>query len=217
MRIADMARYLTVGVLATLFACTKSSSSDTEVAVTPGSGERPGVAPAAPEPAREPSLLEQLLAKDSLAEAIEQARPLMTDTFDETSPGAAMLALWAAKKLRWVDVEVKKNETTFARIRKDAETNRGKRMCFRGRIVQIAKDASSGDPVFLGLMLIGYSEIARFLAVADTGDLVERSRARFCGVVIGTYDYSNSAGGTGHAITFVGMFDLPENRTRFAE
>lgn len=49
-----MARYLTVGVLATLFACTKSSISDTEVAVTPGSGERPGVAPAAPEPAREP-------------------------------------------------------------------------------------------------------------------------------------------------------------------
>lgn len=33
-------------------------------------------------------------------------------------------------------------------------------------------------------------------------------------VVTGNYDYSNSAGGTGHAVDLVGMFDLPENKPK---
>lgn len=36
--------------------------------------------------------------------------------------------------------------------------------------------------------------------------------ARFCGVVTGLYDDSNSGVGVGHAVQMVGMFDLPENK-----
>jgi hypothetical protein len=31
-------------------------------------------------------------------------------------------------------------------------------------------------------------------------------------VVTGKYSYANSGGGTGHAVTLVGVFDLPENK-----
>lgn len=178
----------------------------------------PGVAatpePSAPEPPAEPSPIEVLMSKTTLAEAIEEVRDTMTDTVNETSPGAAMLALWAHKHLRWADVAVAKNETSPALIRKDSDAARGKRMCVRGRIIQIAKEKLEDGAVFHGLLLSGYSEITSFIAAGSTGELVEHSRARLCGVAIGTYDYSNSGGGTGHAISLVGMFDLPENRER---
>lgn len=198
-------------LFAMLPACSKSSESQ-PVGATANAGDDPSADVTPTAAPAEPSPLEQLLAEDTLAGAIESARPLMTDTVNDTSPGSVALALWAAKKLRWADLVVKKNETSFARVRKDSESSRGKRMCFRGRIIQITKDASMEVPLFVGLMLVGYSEIARFIVVGDTGELVEKSRARLCGVVIGTYDYSNSAGGTGHAVALVGMFDLPANR-----
>ena len=136
----------------------------------------------------------------------------MSDTDDETSPGALLLALWSSDRLKWPDVAVAKNETSFALIRKDSDANRGKRMCIRGQIIQIQKEKGDGMSLFSGLMLAGSGDITSFIAAGNTGALVARSRTRLCGVVIGTYDYSNSGGGKGHAISLVGMFDLPENR-----
>ena len=52
-----------------------------------------------------------------------------------------------------------------------------------------------------------------FFAVQSTGDLVEGSRARLCGVVTGRYSYSNTGNGTTHAVKVVGVFDLAENRS----
>jgi hypothetical protein len=136
----------------------------------------------------------------------------MSDTDDETSRGALMLALWANTRLRWSDVAVDKNETSFALIRKDSDASRGKRLCIRGTLIQIQKEGGGDATFFTGLMLTGNSQLASFIAVGSTGELVERRSARFCGVVIGRYDYSNSGGGKGHAVSVVGMFDLPENR-----
>ena len=130
----------------------------------------------------------------------------MTDTADETSPGALLLGLWAARHLRWSDVAIAKNETTFALIHKDSDSARGKRLCFNSQVIQIGKEKADEASVFTGLLLSGGAQIASFIAAGSTGDLVENSYARFCGVVIGTYDYSNSGGGTGHAISVVGMF-----------
>lgn len=170
---------------------------------------------AEPPPAAEaaPSKLDVLLAKTTLGEAVELLKPDMTDTDDETSAGALLLGIWAAKHLTWKDVGLTKNETSAARVRKDSDANRGKRMCVRGRIIQIHKEKAGEVTLFTGLMLSGYTEITSFIAAGSTGELVQRSGARFCGVVTGTYDYSNSGGGKGHAISIVGMFDLPENRT----
>jgi hypothetical protein len=172
------------------------------------------VAAAPPAPPPEPSPLEKLLATPSLADAIELVKPQMSDTDDDTSPGAIMLGVWAAAHLTFEDVAVRKNETSFALVRKDSDANRGKRMCIRGTIIQIAKEKVGAGAVWTGLMLSGYSEITSYIAAGSTGNLVQQSRARLCGVVIGTYDYSNSAGGKGHAVSLVGMFDLPDNHNK---
>jgi hypothetical protein len=193
-------------------ACGKDPEQGTsEVAHAPVGITAPAPAPPPPPPP-EPSPLETLLATPSFPSAIELVKPEMTDTDDETSPGALMLGLWASEHLKLADVVVRKNETSFALVRKDSDASRGKRMCISGTIIQIAKQKAAARSLWSGLMLSGYTEIVSFIAAGSTGSLVQQSRARLCGVVIGTYDYSNSAGGKGHAVSLVGMFDLPDNR-----
>ena len=154
-----------------------------------------------------------LMSKTTFVEALQIVRPAMDDAFrGEWSRGGLMLALWASAHLRWQDVEVNKNETSFALVRKDSEEARGKKMCTSGNLVQIEKEGEGVAKVYSGLLINDYGNIYSFYAAGSTGDLVARSRARLCGVVIGTYDYPNSAGGEGHAVALVGMFDLPENK-----
>jgi hypothetical protein len=153
------------------------------------------------------------MSKTSLTDAIDFLKPQMGDAVNDINGGAVLLASWGAKKMTWADVAVAKNETSAALVHKDSDAARGKRMCVRGEIIEIAKDSSLQDAVvFRGLLVTGYSNLTSFVAVGGTGELVARSRARFCGVVIGRFDYANSGGGTSHAISLVGMFDLPENR-----
>lgn len=200
-------------VVAMLLACSLACSKSDEEAPTHSA---PGLSRAEspePEPAPEPpSLAEQIESKTSAAEAVRFALPHMEDRFDQTSTGALLLAQWAAGHLRWGDVHVERDETSPARIKKDADSERGKRMCYSGRIIQIAKtDLVAGRSVFVGLMMARRYNIIHFLAAGSTGDLVEKSRARFCGFVTGRYSYSNSGGGSSHAVQMVGMFKLPEN------
>ena len=162
----------------------------------------------APKPA-EPSPLEKVLAKPTLAEAIAQLGSEMTDTYNEVSPGGLMLAVWSANRLAWRDVGVAKNETSIALVRKDSDASRGKRMCASGRIIQIAKSDVADTKLFSGLMFTSSGDIIHFIAVKSTGALVEQSRARLCGVVTGTYDYQNSGGGTGHAVSLSGCSTSP--------
>ena len=161
---------------------------------------------------RSPSRLDELMEKSSLAEAIAFLRPQMSDAQDSWSAGGIALSIWATKHLRWADVEVSKNETSFALVRKDSEVARGKRMCTSGDLIQIEKQGAGDDKGYSGLLLNDYGNIYAFYAAGDTGELVARSRARLCGVVVGTYDYANSGGGQGHAVAIVGMFDLPQNK-----
>ena len=114
--------------------------------------------------------------------------------------------------MRWVDVVVAPDETSFAKVQKDADDERGKRLCVGGSVIQIAVAKTSFGKFYEGLLMTPAQNIFRFTAVGSSGSLVERSAARVCGVVTGKYDYSNSGGGKGHAVNVVGMFDLPENR-----
>ena len=150
-----------------------------------------------------------------MQEALAVAVPEMEDSVDAHSRGTLAFAIWAAQKLKLSDVAVTENETSFKRVKKDSNAQRGKRMCIAGRIVQIEKEDTGTDrPIFSGLILTNSSDIIGFYAADSTGDLVEESRAKFCGVVTGRYDYSNSAGGMGHAVDMVGVFDIAENRGR---
>jgi hypothetical protein len=211
-RVTMVAVFVVVSVLT--LGCDKAPSNGTKV----GTEVKPGT-PAQPEPAAPPppeeSPVDLIKKAQTLAEAIEMAKSDMTDTQDEQSAGTLLLTVWAATKMRWVDVAVTKNETSFALVKKDADEARGRRMCSSGSIIQIAKEQLGEigvDRVYTGLLFTNNRDILSFFAVGSTGSLVERSRARFCGVVTGTFDYSNSGGGVGHAVTTVGMFDLPANR-----
>lgn len=207
-------------IASVLHGCSKGKEAPP--APTPAGGlgaVRPQAEPIRPqaEPSAEDRKLQEfaaftrrLDAAPSLAAAVELVRPYMDDTANKTSNGAMYLTRWAKDHLKWDEVAVKKNETSFAKIRKDSDEERGKHMCITGGIVQIAKVTKG---VYSGLLLTNYGQdILSFMSAGSTGELVRHSIARFCGVVIGTYDYNNSGGGVGHAVALVGMFDLPENR-----
>lgn len=169
--------------------------------------------PAAP-PVASPSAMpvKEIQMADSLAAAVAVAKPWMTDPFMAMSPGAHLLAAWGADRMAWADVAVQKNETSFALVRKDPDEARGRRMCVAGQIVQISVLRSEAGKMYDGVIVMPGDDLYRFIAVRSTGELLADHRARFCGVVIGAYDYRNSVGGTDHAVQLVGMFDLPENR-----
>jgi hypothetical protein len=186
--------------LATM-ACKRSESTVTERTVVP----EPSVTP--------PNPLDVIATKTTLADALAVAKPLMEiDKPGDSSPGTFLLALWSLEHLRWQDVALSRDETSYAKVRKDIDAERTKRLCVPGTIIQIEAFKQHNGTLFGGLMLSEGGNLFHFNGVQSSGDLVERSSARFCGIVTGKYDYANSAGGEGHAIDVVGMFDLPQNR-----
>jgi hypothetical protein len=177
--------------------------------------ERTAPEPAANEPSAELKAARMLTAaveQKSLADAVAYARPYMEDTANASSVGAVLVATWAKANMTWADVSTARDETSLALVKKDSDRERGKRLCVSGNLVEIAADKSFPGKPYVGLLRTGSWDLVRFVAAGSTGQLVEQSAARFCGVVTGRYDYANSGGGVGHAVEAVGMFDLPENR-----
>jgi hypothetical protein len=182
-----------------------SSSADTEE--TPADKE--SETPVEPPPPPEPTPIEKVLAKGSASEAFQYALGFMDETFNQSSDGTLLFAAWAGQSMQWSDVDISADETSFGKIKKDVNSERGKRMCWSGSIVQIQKVQDLN--VFYGLLSTSRGALISYRAARSTGELVGNSRARFCGFVTGLFDYSNSGGGTGHAIDMVGIFKLPEN------
>lgn len=188
-----------------------SGGGATTAVATPVAGAAPSL-PAQVEPPN-PHPVPKI---DTLTEAVAFFRPRMFDQFDAPSDGTVGLAKWAADHLKWSDVEVVKNETGFGMIKKEPDDQVGKRMCASGRVIQIQRQKLSDSPAKLydGLLMVGGlgGDLIQFWVAGSSGEIVEKSEARICGVVTGRFDYTNSAGGTGHAVSVVGMFDLPENK-----
>jgi hypothetical protein len=201
-------------VLAVLVALLSAACTRTEAKASGGAAGNAPIAsmPPAPPPPPVATIRDRLMKATTLADALAIAQPRMADTFNEPSAGALLLGAWAAGTMRWADVFVAKDETSIRLAKKDPDEARGKRMCYSGRIIQIAVERGSFGKLSVGLLLTGSYDLLHFMAAGSSGDLVEGKRGRLCGVVTGKYDYANSGGGTGHAIQVVGMFDLPENR-----
>ncbi len=104
--------------------------------------------------------------------------------------------------------------TTWAKTRKDPDAERGKTTCVSGTVRQIAVDRSDLGTFYNGTITSGSGDWWRFTAVRDTGDLVQNSAARICGIVTGVSDYANTGGGQTPSVTIVGLFDLPANRAK---
>ena len=162
--------------------------------------------------AEPPAPLDRVRLAKTMNDALAIAKPEMEDSFQNHSLGTRLLAYWAADNLRLPEVAVAKNETSFGLIKKDTEAELGKRMCVRGEIIQIAKQTLVDRKLFWGLVRTYSDHLVSFWAAGSTGTLVERRSSRFCGVVTGEYDYTNSRGGTGHSVELVGLFDIAENR-----
>ncbi len=166
----------------------------------------PSPVPAAPNP------LVELVSAPDLKSALAIAGPRMEDG-ESFSGGHGLLVMWANTRMKWADVSVQANETTYALVAKDSDHERGKRVCLSGSVVEIHADKSVKPTVFTGGIIAESGNVFRFTAVHDTGEIASGSQARFCGVATEYQSYANSGGGTTHAACLVGMFDLPANRT----
>lgn len=147
----------------------------------------------------------------TLAAALKLTERDMEDGKDFSS-GTTDLASWATRSMKWSDVAVAKNETSYALVNKDSDAERGKRLCVSGTLIEIHSAKSAAGTAYVGGLVDGEGKIYRFISVKSTGTLVERNSARLCGVVTERQSYANSGGGTTHAVAMVGIFDLPENR-----
>lgn len=158
-----------------------------------------------------PTPFEEIQTKTTITEAIAYAKPSMKDTENELDKGTVLLTAWLAQHPSWGGINALP-DTSIAKVLKDSDTERGKKICTGGSIIQISSDKVEDKKIYRGTFMTSDVKYMAYVAVASTGELVERSPAKFCGVVIGTHSYSNAGGGTTHAIRIVGMFDLPENR-----
>jgi hypothetical protein len=140
------------------------------------------------------------------------ARSSMNDEPNKISDGAFLFAIWGAQKGHWIDFAPKQDETSVGKVMKDTDAERGKRYCASGSVVEIKTEKGDGWKLDEGLLMDDSVRLFHFVSVGSSGSLVAQSPARFCGMVSGRFDYSNSGGGTGHAVELVGMFDLPENK-----
>ena len=177
--------------------------------------EEPQPAPAPPPPKPSPfqQALTQVMQVNTLPQAIEMLRPMMTDVQGENmDPGAALLAVWALQKQpKWEDLQAIP-PTKYGLVMKDPESERGERLCARGSIVQIQVERSEAGTLHHGVFFTNQYKFIRYSVWGSTGELVEESRAKLCGVVTGTSSYANVQGGVTHSVYVVGMFDLPANR-----
>lgn len=182
-----------------LIGCGKESSNQT---VVPGTQ------------AAEPSPVPQIPKFNftSLSEAIAATKPKMEDFNEvEVSLGAIYLALWSSTHLTWADLQTVE-QGKYGMVMKDSESQRGKRICIPGQIIEIELDKSTKEKIYAGGIFDDQMRIYRFIAVGSTGELMAGSNANFCGIITGKNNYSNSQGGVAHAVHLVGMFELPENK-----
>jgi hypothetical protein len=214
----------TLSYLAVLGLVSLSCNNDPgqAAAATPAAGQR-GPAPVStasvPAPASTPveqpqrTLEQDYAAALTLQDALDLSMVQMADTTNEDSLGTIYLTRWAADRMKLASVAVAKNETSFKLVMKDSDSELGKRLCVRGRLISISKVKRGPEQptIFAGLLNTGSFDIVSFFAVQSTGELVEGNRARLCGVVTGRYSYSNAGGGSTHAIKVVGVFDIKEN------
>lgn len=160
----------------------------------------------------QPTVAEQLNSTDTLAGALgvlaNSFEPKQKDGIDTAS---AALAVWGGRHFTWAMIAARP-ETKRALVMKDPEAEIGKRLCWSGTVIEIATDRSTGFPIYTGGLIDYNADVLSFYAVGSSGDLVEHSPARICGIVTGSVAYSNSGGGVTHSVRVVGMFDLPQNK-----
>ncbi|PPD34924.1 MAG: hypothetical protein CTY21_09395 [Methylomonas sp.] len=170
--------------------------------------------PVIEKPKNSPSAAEKIEKIKALPirDAIDYAKREMSDIQGEgVSAGAAFLALWSSYSLKWADLQtIEKGK--YGLVMKDSSTQIGRRLCMSGSVIEIERDRTVSQPIFIGGLIDNEGKIYRFVAVGSTGEIVGGTNAKFCGIIAGQQHYANSIGGVAHAVALIGMFDLPENK-----
>ena len=213
MRLSPLALLLCLVPLA----CSKASPPATEQSPVPtGASAAPVVSASASNSSAVASkpVDSAIPATATMAEALAYARPLMADTIEnqDGDMGSRTLANWMNRKPDWAAIQTVP-ETSVLKFMKDADEERGKRLCIDGKVSQIRGEKSStGARFYLASMEDQARHYFFLVALGGSGELVAGSKARFCGVATGRYTYRGAFGAQAQAIRVVGMFDLPENK-----
>ena len=193
-----------------LFAC-DGSKSTTINSTQPTITTQPNEVVQAPTPVPTQPVIKE-------ASTLDEELQIVRNGFDdsEVNKYTAAFIKWSMTNLRFTEID--KIETTFEKVMKDPDEERGKKICFAGEIIEIKAVKILSDKIYVGEM---YDQrrniyhqrrnIYHFMNVGSSGNIDGNSFASACGIIIGTYSYPNSGGGTTHTVNVVGMFDLPEN------
>jgi hypothetical protein len=87
-----------------------------------------------------------ILSKTSLTEAIQAARPSMSNTVGRLDVGSALLTIWASKNLSWRALEALP-ETSPALFKKDPDAERGGRLCISGTVLEIRAEKTLSNRI----------------------------------------------------------------------
>lgn len=151
--------------------------------------------------------------KATLADALAYAKPKIEDATDDWDRGTYLLGEWLSSHGSWATVAALP-ETSSPKISKDAEGETGKRFCMTGTVTTIKAFRGSDAKMFWGIMSSSETQVMVFLAAGDTGNIVDNSTARFCGVSTGIYNLTLKSGAPFPSPKAVGFFDLPKNKKR---
>lgn len=201
----------TLVCLTSLYGCSKAEeNSGPNVESSQPSKSTTPVAQKPPQPTQEE--IEAKLKQMTLSDFVEQSKPSMNDTIDSRPQASSYLVNFMnLKDIKIKDI-LKLPQTSRGKILKDPEAERGHQLCVTGNLVQISANRKSGNVEYTGIMMDQTFQPVIFAAVGDTGELVARSKARFCGIVIGKMSYSNTGGGQSSGPYLVGLFDLKKNK-----
>ncbi len=190
-------------------ATTTTTTTTTTTATTAEKPVPPPSKPGTTAPAAKPALAapRDIVDAKDLAQAISMAKPVMSDVRTGPSQGARLLLTYLTVSAHWKDVFVKPSETTLAQVEKDASTERGKRLCEVGTLARIEKIELDGKVLYSARLVTKEQDALEMIVVGDTGALVKRKSAKFCGVVTGVLEVGGKA-----ATLAVGMFELPANK-----
>ena len=197
----SLSRLVSMALIIVVMLACKSAKQDDKAAPEK-------VVPAAVKEPERKSPAEVVVELKTLKEVIEYVKTFSHDTENETSVGAVLFTLWAKDHLNRKEFQTVP-ATTHALVLKDSDAERGKRLCSSGRVIQISKSNSEvwgSSKVWEGVFMMPSFKAVRYIAVGETGEIVEGTTATFCGLVIGKYSYSNAGGGTTHAVSAVGEF-----------
>lgn len=139
-----------------------------------------------------------------------------SDSPNGVHPSAVKFARWAHGRTTMADFNWKFHpKTTHEAVMRDADLERGKRLCVSGSVVQISGETIDGKRFYeAGIVtnsVKGTLDVTRVVAIGDVTDIFQGREAMFCGIVVGRETYPNTGGGTSHAVRLVGMFVTPAN------